>query len=83
MTDNITPLRPGPALNDIPGMLRQLADQFEAGEYDATSLLVVMPQEGDWPILFGYGEHMGDLTNIATMELAKLWFANNLSGRSA
>jgi len=68
-------------LNDIPTMLRYWADLIERGEEAADSVLLVIPQEADWPIIAGLGEHLGDLGNIATMELAKRWFVNNLTER--
>lgn len=80
MTDNIVTF-PKNDLSDIPFMLRYWADLIESGEQDATTVLLVIPQEADWPIIAGLGEHLGDLGNIATMELAKLWFAQNLTER--
>ena len=68
-------------LSDIPKMLRLWADWIESGEEEAETVLLVIPHEGDWPAIVGLGEHMGDLGNIAVMELAKLWFANNLTER--
>lgn len=82
MSDNIVNLRGGrPALDDIPGMLRQWADWLEDGTETAQTVILIIPQEGDWPKLIGLGDHLGDLGNIATMELAKIWFANNLTAR--
>lgn len=82
MDDKVTPLREGRALlTDIPGMMRQVADQIEQGEIEASSMLVVVPRDGDWPRIFGWGEALSDLERIATMELAKLWFANNTTQR--
>lgn len=81
MTDNIVNLHPV-SLNDIPGMLRQWADWLEDGtETTEGTLLTLIPQEGDWPMIIGLGEHLGDLGNIATMELAKIWLVNNLTVR--
>lgn len=79
--DNVLHLRPGPPINDIPGMLRQLADQFETGEYTAEGILVILPRDGDWPAIFGYGEHLTDYGNIAVLEMAKTWMTNHLTAR--
>lgn len=79
--DNVVTLRPGPKLSDIPGMLRQLADKFEAGEETAEGLLVIIPQDGDWPAICGYGEHLGDYANIALLDLAKTFLIHNLTAR--
>ena len=75
-------LRSGPLINDVPGQLRHMADEIEAGRFSAAAVVLVVPRTNDWPEIFGWGVHMGDLENIATMELAKLWFANNLTERS-
>jgi hypothetical protein len=70
------------SLNDIPNMLRKWADWIEDGtETTEGTMLLVIPRQGDWPVLVGLGEHLGDLGNIATMELAKTWFVNNLTAR--
>lgn len=68
-------------LNDIPAMLRYWADLIESGEQAADSAILVIPRDADWPVIAGFGEHLGDLGNIATMELAKMWFAQNLTER--
>jgi len=73
----VVQLRPSPSLNDIPGQLRQMADSIERGDIEAASALFIIPREGDWPELYGWGEHMGDYANIALCELAKAWFIDN------
>jgi len=81
MSDNVTPLRPGPLLSDIPGMLRLWADRIENGDEPADTVLMVIPRDGDWPKIIGLGQHLGDLSNVAIMELAKTWFINNTTAR--
>lgn len=81
MTDNVITLR-DVSINDIPGMLRKLAASFEAGEETAEGILVVIPRTGDFPAVFGYGEHLGDYANIAILDLAKTFMANSLTERA-
>lgn len=78
---DVTRLRQGPLLTDIPGMMRQMADRIETGEVDAQSVLFIVPVDGDWPMVFGWGAHLGDHGNIAVCEMAKAWFVNNLVAR--
>lgn len=80
MTTEVINLRDArPLLSDIPGMLRHVANQIEAGDIQATSMIAIVPRDGDWPIVFGWGEHLGDLGNIATCELAKAFFVHSLT----
>ncbi len=81
MLEVVTPLRRSPLVTDIPGQLRQMADQIESGEVGATSALFILPTDGDWPRIYGWGEHLGDHGNIAVCEMAKCWFVNNLVAR--
>ena len=79
----VVQLRSAPTLNDIPGQLRQLADEIERGEVKATSALCILPQDDNWPTIFGWGEHMGDYANIGVLELAKAFFVNNTTTRAS
>jgi hypothetical protein len=79
---DIHQLRPGPALNDIPGQLRQIADMIERGEVEASSALFIIPRTGDWPDIYGWGGHLSDYGNIAVCEIAKTSFINNNVVRS-
>lgn len=81
MSDNVTPLRGSPLLTDIPGQLRQMADMIENGEVDASFALFVVPQQGDWPMIFGWGQPLGEYGNIGVLELAKAYFVNNQTER--
>lgn len=83
MTDNVVQLRDSPLLSDIPGQLRQLADAIENGELQTKSVLCVADMPGDWPIIYGWGEHLSDYGNIAVLDLAKLWLMNNLTERAS
>lgn len=70
-------------LSDIPAMLRQLADDIENGEHGEVSLCIaVIPREGSWPDLFGFGP-TGDTSDAAVvghLEMAKTWFVSNAVG---
>ena len=81
LVEDPIPLRSTPPLNDIPGRLLQLAIDIESGEVEAESVLVVIPSSGDFPAIFGFGEHLGEYGNIAVLELAKTWFVNNQTAR--
>lgn len=81
MSDNVTQLRPGPALTDIPGQLRQMADMIDRGEVEAEAALFVVPQEGDWPAMFGWGEDLGTYGVIGVLEIAKTYLANHQTAR--
>ena len=71
MTLTVVPLSTAPSLNDIPGQLRQLANQLEAEPVDA--LLVVIPgPDNDWPRLLNYGRYMGNRETVGLFELAKV-----------
>jgi len=71
----------GPALSDIPGQLRLLADMLDEGTVTAESVLLIVDNPGDYPTIFGRGEHLGDYGNIALCELAKQFFINNTTAR--
>lgn len=75
------PLRVSPRVNDVPGQLRQMADDIESGKIEAGAALFIIPRPNDWPDIFGWGEHLGDLENIAVCEMAKTWFVNNNTAR--
>jgi len=83
MSAEIVALRDGrPALNDIPAMLRQMAEDIECGSYgDVQSMIVLMPVEDDYPNAFGWGDVSGQNDPIIQCELAKAWFVNNLVRR--
>lgn len=83
MTLKVVPLRGhAPVLNDVPAMMRRVADQIDAGEIIAPSALFIVPVDGDWPMVFGWGEHLGDHGNIAICEMTKTWFINNNVARA-
>ena len=78
MTLNIVQLYDDPTLlTDIPGQLRTLADRIETGDLDATAVLCVIPIEGDWPMLFGWGEDLGEYGRIGVLQTMVSW----LTGR--
>jgi hypothetical protein len=62
MTDNVTNLRDQPPVNDVPGWLRRVANDWEAGQFgDRDFLLVVIPakDESHWPVLYCMGNNPG------------------------
>lgn len=70
-------------LSDVPAMLRRLADDIEAGVRGEVPLCIaIIPREGAWPDLFGFGPN-GDTSDAAIvghLEMAKMWFVNNAVG---
>lgn len=80
--ENVTTLRTA-TIADIPAMLRKMADQIDNGDVAAASMLVIIPRDGDWPDIYGWGEHLGDHGNIAICEMAKTWYVQNLSAKFA
>lgn len=72
-------------LSDVPGMLRKLAEDIEAGEHgDVPLCLVVLPRDGEWPAVFGFGP-TGDTTDAALIghfELAKGFFVYGRTERT-
>lgn len=79
---DVIDLRKTPSMADIPGMLRTMADDIENGEVQASSMMVIIPTDGDWPDIFGWGEHMGDYGCIGLLEIAKAFFVNNKTERT-
>lgn len=77
----VVPLRSGPLITDVPAMLRQMADDIESGTVECNAALFIIPREGDWPDVYGWGQHLGDHGNIAVCEMTKTWFVNNLVAR--
>lgn len=71
-------------LRDIPGMLRQMADNIERGEYDQVdALIVVMPRHADYPLMFGWGDVEGDNAPLMQLELAKMFLLTRTTERKA
>jgi hypothetical protein len=78
----VVQLREQPLLSDIPGMLRNLADNIESGKYEGCdAVLVVMPIAGDYPKTFGFGDVSGLNDPIIQFELAKHWHVEHLVKR--
>lgn len=73
-----------PSLQDIPGMLRQLADRIEAGEFgEVDGLIAVMPRDLDYPQTFGWGNIEGAFDPIIQLELAREWHVKTAAGFGA
>lgn len=73
---NIIQLGSGVLLSDIPGQLRRLADQIETGAITAESLLAIIPSDGYYPIIYGWGEAMGAHERLGVLAAAQFWVAN-------
>jgi hypothetical protein len=78
----VVPLRDKPPLTDIVGRLRRLADDIEAGEQgDVPGILVLIPRDGGYPTVIGYGDVEGENHPIIQFELGKTIFVNNIVER--
>ena len=67
-----------PPLNDLPALLRNKADEIERGEYPGlTTLFLVMPVEGAYPRLFGWGDVEGKNHPVIQLSLVKHWLLTN------
>jgi hypothetical protein len=79
----VVQLREGrPPLTDIPGRLRLLADQIEAGEHgDVAGALVLLPRPSDYPSIFGFGDVEGENHPMIVCELAKHVFITHRLNR--
>lgn len=82
----IVPLHDGrPPLNDIPGRLRLLADELEAGEHgEYANCLVIIPEITltDYPRMWGFGDVDGINNPIITLHLALQKWVNQIMGRT-
>jgi hypothetical protein len=58
-----------------------MADAFDRGETKARSVMLLVERDGDYPAIYGWGEHLGDDGNIAILEKAKVWFVLNQTAR--
>lgn len=71
------------SLQDIPAMLRRIAEQIEAGEHgDVATAFMILPVDGDYPRVFGWGDIEGKNDPVIQLELAKMWLLTNLIARS-
>ena len=74
----IVELRPTPPLTDIVGRLRLMADQIEAGEFgDVPGAFVLLPRDGGYPVVCGFGDVEGENHPIIQFELGKMIFLNS------
>jgi hypothetical protein len=82
MIAEVVNLRSSPALTDIVGQLRQLADEIEQGKHDdVESVFVLIPRVDDYPTVFGWGCVTGMSDPIIQCELAKTWFLTQVTSR--
>lgn len=81
MTVSVVPLRDTPSLQDIPGLLRNLATEIENGETVATTMFIVIPRDGDYPGLRGWGDVDGERGPIVQLALASHWLLGRQTSR--
>jgi hypothetical protein len=70
---------PTQSVADIPGLLRNIADQVEAGQFGnpACAVLVIEGTAGDWPAVFGLGGEAIPPRALWLLELAKGFLVAN------
>jgi len=67
------------SLQDIPAMMRKVADQIEAGEHgEVEAAFLVIPESGRYPHVFAWGNIEGRNDPVIIFELAKAWLLTNL-----
>jgi hypothetical protein len=81
MALTVVPLREGSSLQDIPALLRRLAADVESGEVVARTVFVVIPQDGDYPQLRGFGDVDGARGPIEQLALAQYWLLGRMTSR--
>lgn len=70
-------------LSEVATELRNLADSIDAGTHgEITTAFVILPNNEDWPAIFGYGTVEGDRHPVVQLELAKAWLVNNITRRA-
>lgn len=69
-------------VGDIPTMLRDMAAQIEQGQRgEVSTLFLIIPRQGDYPDLFGWGDIHGFNEPLVQLELVKHWLCQNLVSR--
>lgn len=81
MSLTVVQLRETPSLQDIPALLRRLADEIESGETAASTMFIVIPRDGDYPQLRGWGDVDGENGPIVQLALAQHWLLGRKTGR--
>jgi len=81
MTLTVVPLRNSPSLQDIPALLRNLAAEIESGETVARSMFIVIPKDGEYPELRGWGDVDGERRPIEQLALAQHWLLSRQTAR--
>lgn len=67
-------------VNDIPAVLRKLADQIEAGEHgEVGTAMILMTLEDGMPIFIA-GEPLNHFEGLGMLETAKAHIANDIIG---
>lgn len=78
----IVDLPRGPSLMDVSAHLRRIADEIEAGDWgDNPTGIFLMPRDGDWPALFGWGPNTSEAEVVFAMQQAVTFLTNTLVGR--
>lgn len=81
MSLTVVPLRDTPPLQDIPALLRNLAAEIESGETVAETMFIVIPRDGDYPHLRGWGDVDGDRQPIVQLALIQHWLLGRQTSR--
>jgi hypothetical protein len=83
MSLTIVPLRETPSLQDIPALLRNLAAEIESGETMARTMFILIPRDGDYPQIRGWGDVDGDRRPIEQLALASHWLVSRQTDRGS
>lgn len=82
MSAEVVKLHDAPSMTDVPGMLRRVADQIEAGEHgDVDAAFLLIPRANNYPSLFGWGDIHGKNEPIIQLEMAKTWLVTRITSR--
>ena len=68
--------------NDVPGMLRKLADAFEAGQHPDGVCYCIVPKAGLHPDIYAFGKEADHVaTFVWQIQLAMAWTTDVQLGR--
>lgn len=81
MSVTVVPLRDTPSLQDIPALLRNLAAEIESGETVATTMFIIIPRDGDYPQLRGWGDVEGERRPVEQLALVQHWLLGRQTSR--
>lgn len=75
-TENVTSLKAVPLdlANNIPAMMRQLADEIECGQVDAQEMLCIVRTGINGMSSWAWGDYRGAIAALGLLEAAKTQF---------